>query len=126
MRTWTALLPLPLLATLLPALASAADGVVLGELSERVKGFGDFLNILIGFFVALAIVIFFWGLVKYLWGATSENAQEGLKLMFWGLIGILVMVSIWGIIGLLRESFDVGGEENDAPIHVDTIDVTRD
>ncbi len=85
----------------LPALAGAAD------LNGTLVFLSNFFNGLIGLFVTLAIVVFFWGIIKYLWSQDSENAHEGLKIMFWGLIAIFVMVSIWGIIRLLQSTFKV-------------------
>ena len=91
----------PTLALLVPTLASAAtliDTLVLAS---------NFLNGVIGLFITLAIVVFFWGLIKYLISLDHENANEGLKIMFWGVIAIFVMVSIWGIIRLLQSTFKV-------------------
>lgn len=85
----------------LPSIAGAAS------LFDTLSLANTFLNALIGLFITLAIVVFFWGLVKYLWGATSENASEGLTLMMYGVIAIFVMVSIWGIIRLLQNTFKV-------------------
>lgn len=92
---------LPMLALLLPALASAAT------LRDTLLLINSFLNATIGLFITLAIVVFFWGLIKYLWSMDSDNAHEGLKIMFWGLIAIFVMVSIWGIIRLLQSTLQV-------------------
>lgn len=69
------------------------------------------LNALVGLFITLAIVVFFWGLIKYLMSMSSENASEGLQLMMYGVIAIFVMVSIWGIIRLLQNTFKVGGDQ---------------
>lgn len=86
---------------LLPALASAAT------LKDTLVLFSQFLNGIIGLFITLAIVVFFWGLIKYLWSMESETAHEGLNRMFWGLIAIFVMVSIWGLIRLLQSTLQV-------------------
>ena len=86
---------------LAPALAGAAT------LNDTLIFVSTFLNGIIGLFITLAIVVFFWGLIKYLWSIDSENAHEGLKIMFWGLIAIFVMVSIWGIIRLLQSTLKV-------------------
>ncbi len=114
MRKWISVLPLPALGILLPTLASAQ----LDTLTDTVSNVGDFFNLVIGLFVALAVIVFFWGLIKYLWGANAENASEGLKLMFWGIIAIFVMVSIWGIIALLRTSFGVDTNESIRPAEI--------
>lgn len=84
----------------LPALASAAT------LLDTLALANTFLNALIGLFITLAIVVFFWGLIKYLTNA-GEDKAAGLSIMFMGVVSIFVMVSIWGIIRLLQSTFKV-------------------
>lgn len=77
------------------------------------QNFDDVVSILIGIMglaypalVALALVIFFWGLAKFISGGGSESSvEEGKKLMFWGIIGLFVLVSMWGIVHILVDSF---------------------
>ncbi len=85
---------------LLPVLASATT--LLNTLALA----NVFLNALVGLFITLAIVIFFWGLIKYLVNV-GEEKSAGLQTMFYGVIAIFVMVSIWGIIRLLQTTFSV-------------------
>ena len=84
----------------LPALASAAT------LLDTLALVNTFLNALIGLFITLAIVVFFWGLIVYLVNV-GEEKHQGLQIMFYGVIAIFVMVSIWGIIRLLQSTFKV-------------------
>lgn len=84
----------------LPMMASAAT------LLDTLALANTFLNALIGLFITLAIVIFFWGLIKYLMEA-GEKKSEGLQIMMYGILAIFVMVSIWGIIRLLQSTFKV-------------------
>ena len=84
----------------LPALAGAATLLNTLALANTV------LNAAIGLFITLAIVVFFWGLIKYLVNA-GEEKSEGLQIMFYGVVAIFVMVSIWGIIRLLQSTFQV-------------------
>ena len=101
----------------LPLLALAQQGPPgSGRVASQASGLNGTLSLLntlfnnmIALFITLAIVVFFWGLIKYLWSMEQENAHEGLKIMFWGLIAIFVMVSIWGLIPLLQTTFAVGG-----------------
>ena len=83
-----------------PSLAGAAS------LFDTLSLANTFLNALIGLFTTLAIVVFFWGLISYLF-KQGEDKSEGLKIMFYGVITIFVMVSIWGIIRLLQNTFKV-------------------
>src|SRR3989338_4313627 len=97
---------------LLPALASAAN------LFETLGIFSSLLNGIMGIFIILAIVTFFWGLIMYIFsmgGEGKEAASKGVRLMFWGFIAIFVMVSIWGIIGLLRTTFNVTSNTAQVP-----------
>jgi len=85
---------------ILPSLASAAT------LLDTLALANTFLNALMGLFITLAIVVFFWGLIRYLVSA-GEEKSAGLQIMFYGVIAIFVMVSIWGIIRLLQSTFKV-------------------
>ena len=96
------------IASALPAMTALAPMVVFGAtLTDTLVFASQFLNGMIGLFITLAIVVFFWGLIKYLWSMGTEDAHEGLKIMFWGVIAIFVMVSIWGIIRLLQSTLKV-------------------
>ena len=94
-----------LISLLLPAIVSAAT------LTDTLNFFITFFNGVIGLFITLAIVVFFWGLIKYLAKMGTEDSHEGLRIMFWGVIAIFVMVSIWGIVRLLQSTFKVGNNE---------------
>ena len=87
---------------LMPALV-AAQG-----LFQTLTLVNRFLNGLIGIIITMAIIVFFWGLVQYLTNM-GEEKHKGLILIFYSLIAIFVMVSIWGIIRLLQVTFGVGG-----------------
>ena len=83
---------------LLPSLASAQTLFYILGLANQ------FLNALIGLFITLAIVVFFWGLIVYL-TTDGDKKSEGLNRMLMGIVTIFVMVSIWGIIRLLQATF---------------------
>lgn len=101
---------------LLPVFASAQT------LLNTLALVSQFLNSLVYLFITLAIVVFFWGLIKYLFGNAAENKSEGLQTMLYGVIAIFVMVSIWGIIRLLQSTFRVTSTEPVIPktIQIDT------
>lgn len=86
---------------LLPALTSAQS------LLNTLGFFNTLLNGLIGLLITLAIIAFFYGLIKYLFTGATEGKSEGLKVMLYGVITIFVMVSIWGIVRLLQSTFQV-------------------
>lgn len=60
------------------------------------------INPLIVLIFALAVVIFVYGLVRYLISPDSEEVRKSSKSsMFWGLVGIFIMVSVYSIIKII-------------------------
>lgn len=59
-------------------------------------------NPIIGFMFALAVVMFIYGIVEYIYGADNEEKVEvGKKHMIWGIIGMFIMVGVFGILRLI-------------------------
>lgn len=51
---------------------------------------------------AAALVYFLWGLVLFIWNAeNSTKRKEGQQHMMWGIIGIAIMLSAYGIMTLI-------------------------
>ena len=65
---------------------------------------------LVPFAVGLAVLAFFWFLIKFIWkGAGSADAKnESIKGMGYSILALFVMVSIWGIIGMFGSMLGVG------------------
>jgi len=104
---------LALLALSLPFIV-LAQGVTVESTLNRVLGI---LNGVIFLFITIAIVVFFWGLITYLANIGGEDAaKKGIQLMLWGIIALFVMVSVWGIIRLLQNTFGVGGNQTAIPV----------
>ena len=54
--------------------------------------------------MALAVAYFLYGVMKFVKDQSSEDAQvEGKKHMMWGVIGLAIMVSVWGILNFINE-----------------------
>ncbi len=51
---------------------------------------------------AAGMVVFMYGLVQFLWQLKDGHGHdEGVKHMLWGVVGMFIMVSVWGIIALI-------------------------
>jgi hypothetical protein len=57
---------------------------------------------------ALGFFLFVWGLVEFMWKLNEggENT-EGKQHMIWGIVGMFIMVSVYGIISLLDNTFNL-------------------
>ncbi|OGZ17375.1 MAG: hypothetical protein A2494_00725 [Candidatus Lloydbacteria bacterium RIFOXYC12_FULL_46_25] len=90
-----------------PMMAFAAPS---GPLANTLNQFQDVVAFLIPVLLSLAVLVFFWGLVKYIANASDEASKEsGKTLMIWGMIAIFVMVAFWGIIGYVQNSLGLSG-----------------
>ena len=50
---------------------------------------------------------FFFGLVKYIISG-ADDKEVAKSVMMWSLVALFVMVSVWGIIGLVQDTFGLG------------------
>lgn len=66
----------------------------------------NILGILVPILITLAVIVFFWGLIQYLMGDMEEKAKAR-TIMIWGVIALFVMVSVFGLIQLLGNTFGI-------------------
>jgi len=63
------------------------------------------MNSAVALLAAAALLVFFWGLVKFIYAAGDGGEHlKGRQLMMWGIIIFFVMGSLWGIIGFIAGS----------------------
>ncbi len=69
---------------------------------------------LISIFGTLAFVVFFYGLAMFLLNREDKKANEKAKnIMVWGVVGLFVLTTIWGIIGFMQNTIgNYGGSES--------------
>ena len=67
------------------------------------------LNPLILLLFAVSTVYFIYGVVKYLSMDPSDNKSEARDAIIWGLVGMLIMFSVYGIIRFVLATFGITG-----------------
>lgn len=105
-------------------LAFLTSALALAPLVASAQTFQAILNTirtlvdqLIPLFLALALLAFFWGLIVYIWKSGDAEGQErGKNVMIAGIVGLFVMVAIWGIVRIIANTFNITtGETQTAP-----------
>jgi hypothetical protein len=90
--------------SLLPFVALAQQTV-----STALTTISTILTAIIPILMILATIMFLWGVIKYITAGGDEEAiKTGRSYMIFGLIGLFVMVAVWGIVTLLVNTFGVG------------------
>ncbi|MFA4890526.1 MAG: pilin [Candidatus Paceibacterota bacterium] len=71
------------------------------------------INAIIPLLIAVAVVLFLFGVVKFITSAgDEEKRKEARSFMLYGIIGIFVMVSVWGLVGILSDTLGLGTSSN--------------
>lgn len=69
---------------------------LLTKISEQI------INPLIDLMFAVAVVFFIYGVVEFVRSSDNEEARDkGKEHMVWGVVGLFIMVSVWGIMNIL-------------------------
>ena len=58
---------------------------------------------------ALSFLVFVWGVVNYFFisGGEEGKREEGRKFAMWGILGIVVLFSVWGLVSLLLSTLGI-------------------
>ena len=64
------------------------------------------INLLVGLLGTVALAVFLWGGVRYMYLAGESTDKEKQKeFLRWGLIAMFVLVSVFGILQLMQQTF---------------------
>jgi hypothetical protein len=65
---------------------------------------------------AAGFLMFLWGLVQAMYNLSEGGPNdEGKRHMVWGVVGMTIMVSIWGIVALIDNTFGLGALSGNGP-----------
>ncbi len=81
-----------------------------GYLTSFLSQIANLIRTLIPLLFAAAILVFFYGLVVYIWKVGEDAEQEKAKwYMIWAIVALVVMASVYGLIGVVQGIFGIGG-----------------
>lgn len=59
--------------------------------------------------ISISVIVFIVGVIKYISnGDDSTKREEGRNFIIYGLVGLFVIVSVWGLVGVLQGTFGLG------------------
>ena len=77
---------------------------------------GQILALAAPIIMALALIYFLIGVFKYVMAAGDDEAKgAGRSMMIYGVIGLFVMASVWGLVNLLVNTFGLDTSSIPAP-----------
>ena len=81
------------------------------DISQFLNGINRLiLNPLILLAFAVALIVFFWGIFQFIASQTADTQRDECKRkIFWGLFGMFIMISAFGLIRLILSTFGISG-----------------
>lgn len=52
------------------------------------------------------MIMFFWGLAHFILSSDSTVKENGKNHMIWGVVGLFIIFSVWGIIAFIGDSVE--------------------
>jgi len=94
------------LSMLAPLLAAAQGGTTFSGLDSAITSIANLINRLVPLVIGLAVLFFLWAILRFVGSAgDEEKRKEARGLIIWGIVAIFVMVSVWGLVNILRNTF---------------------
>ena len=68
----------------------------------------EIINPVVAILFTAAIVVFFWGMIQFIYSAGDDTKRNlGKQHMLWGVIGVFIMLSAFGILTLFTNTFGI-------------------
>ncbi len=99
-----------------PTITGKSNSAVLASCSAiKFKSLLDILvwvkcvitSIIIPLIFTLAFLFFLWNVIRFMNASDSRNKEEAKERMWWGIIALFVMLSVWGIIKILSNTLGI-------------------
>lgn len=76
--------------------------VPINDLSSVSWLVSDVLSVIFPVLLAIAVFVIVWGIFKFILNAGDEEARKtGRSFILWGIVGIFLMFSVWGLVRIL-------------------------
>ncbi len=113
---------LVLLSTVAPVAAqattTASGGCQLTDFKSVVTcTITNIVNPLVYLVMGVAVLALLWGVVQYITkGDKPEERKKGGQFIMYGVIGLFVMISVWGLVAILSGTFFPSGPGTQPPV----------
>lgn len=82
------------------------------DLSGIIKNVLGLFNTIVPLIIGAAVVFFLYGVLRFIIKSSAGDAdgrKEAVNFMVFGIIGIAVMVSVWGLVAFVNNSLGTNG-----------------
>ncbi len=104
----------------LPLFASAQNNF--STLQSAIDSIGSIINSAIPVLIAAAVLVFIFGVVKFIVNAGKDDERKkGASIMISGIIGLFVILSVFALVNILQRTFGVDNQNTIQNADIPTI-----
>lgn len=74
----------------------------INDVTRKATSIGDTIIIIL---ISFSVIWIIFSVVKYLIAGGEDQRKEGGKAVMYGVIGLFLILSIWGLVNILKRSF---------------------
>ena len=104
--------PLAVLAQVGTTSGSTVCNPTVQNIGDMICRLGSLLNKVVPVIIVLGVVYFVWGVVSYVIASDEEAKKSGKNRMIYGIIGLVVIVGMWGLVAIVANTFQVDNNAN--------------
>lgn len=101
-----------------PALVFGAQITDLNSIFGFIK---SVLDAVLPLIIAAAVVYFVWGMFQLFTAADEEKKDKAKSTIIYGVIAIFVMISVWGLVNILVNTFNLRNDTTNVRNPINTI-----
>jgi hypothetical protein len=87
-------------------------GGTITTLQSLLCKFNELLGAVLPFLIAIGVVIFVWGVIQYVIASDEEAKSAGRDRIIYGIIGLVVIVGLWGLVRIVTNTFGLNNQAN--------------
>ncbi len=92
---------------IIPRISHAQTVSNFEELVEKIYNIiSDFVPII----VSLTVIVFLWGIFQLVRSNSEDARADAIKVITFGVVALFVMVSVWGLVAILSNTFFGGSQ----------------
>lgn len=94
-----------------------APGIATAQTIDAILvSFAGFLLLLFPLVVALSLFVFLAGMARFIYESGDEEGRKrGRQVMIWGVVGLFISVTLWGIVAVFQGAFGLNPDESCGP-----------
>lgn len=89
---------------MLPVFAFAQD---VNDADSLINLVNNLLKRILPIIISIAVIYFIWNVFSYAISGDEEKKEKAKNNMIWGIVALFVMVSVWGLVGILTGTFNL-------------------